>query len=149
MPNATATETLHLMTQRNQPYGSERRCCERCGVMIWTTPRPRFTNNLDVWRVPPEGFVRCVDLPEEVPMPTNLVLPRVADVPSLTEADVRSITLKFKAMSNDRAGLQGKQLAERWLTVVRTFQDHHVSDGQFEFWILMGKRLEIYLKEEA
>jgi hypothetical protein len=26
---------LHLKTQRGQPYGSERRCCERCGAMIW------------------------------------------------------------------------------------------------------------------
>lgn len=27
-------KTLHLMTQRDQPYGSERRCCERCGLMM-------------------------------------------------------------------------------------------------------------------
>ncbi|WP_429949556.1 hypothetical protein ACQYWY_21620 [Comamonas sediminis] len=27
-------KTLHLMTQRNQPYGSERRCCEQCGLML-------------------------------------------------------------------------------------------------------------------
>lgn len=26
---------IHLKTQDNQPYGSERRCCERCGIMIW------------------------------------------------------------------------------------------------------------------
>jgi hypothetical protein len=26
---------VHLKTQRNQPYGSERRCCEECGTMIW------------------------------------------------------------------------------------------------------------------
>ena len=26
---------LHLRTQRDQPYGSERRCCEMCGVMVW------------------------------------------------------------------------------------------------------------------
>lgn len=26
--------TLHLMTQRGQPYGSERRCCEMCGSMM-------------------------------------------------------------------------------------------------------------------
>jgi len=26
--------TLHLMTQDGQPYGSERRCCERCGLML-------------------------------------------------------------------------------------------------------------------
>lgn len=27
-------KTLHLMTQRNQPYGSVRRCCENCGLMM-------------------------------------------------------------------------------------------------------------------
>lgn len=27
---------LHLRTQRNQSYGSQRRCCERCGIMIWS-----------------------------------------------------------------------------------------------------------------
>lgn len=26
---------VHLRTQRAQPYGSERRCCERCGLMVW------------------------------------------------------------------------------------------------------------------
>jgi hypothetical protein len=26
---------LHLRTQRGQPYGSERRCCEICGTMVW------------------------------------------------------------------------------------------------------------------
>lgn len=26
---------IHLRTQDNQPYGSMRRCCEICGVMIW------------------------------------------------------------------------------------------------------------------
>lgn len=26
---------LHLRTQDGQPYGSERRCCEVCGVMVW------------------------------------------------------------------------------------------------------------------
>ena len=30
--------TLHLMTQRGQPYGSERRCCERCGLMMVSRP---------------------------------------------------------------------------------------------------------------
>jgi hypothetical protein len=27
-------KTLHLMTQRGQPYGSQRRCCEECGLMM-------------------------------------------------------------------------------------------------------------------
>lgn len=26
---------LHLVTQSGQPYGSVRRCCERCGQMCW------------------------------------------------------------------------------------------------------------------
>ena len=30
----TNTEKLHLMTQRNQPYGSVRKCCELCGLMM-------------------------------------------------------------------------------------------------------------------
>ncbi|HEY0915672.1 MAG TPA: hypothetical protein VGE22_12445 [Solimonas sp.] len=30
--------TLHLMTQRGQPYGSVRRCCERCGLMLVARP---------------------------------------------------------------------------------------------------------------
>lgn len=30
--------TLHLMTQRDQPYGSQRRCCERCGLMLVARP---------------------------------------------------------------------------------------------------------------
>lgn len=30
--------TLHLMTQRDQPYGSQCRCCERCGLMLVGRP---------------------------------------------------------------------------------------------------------------
>lgn len=26
---------MHLITQRDQPYGSERKCCEKCGIAIW------------------------------------------------------------------------------------------------------------------
>lgn len=37
---------LHLVTQRNQPYGSVRRCCEQCGVMVgdiaWTDDEATF-----------------------------------------------------------------------------------------------------------
>lgn len=31
-------KTLHLLTQRDQPYGSERRCCEECGLMLVARP---------------------------------------------------------------------------------------------------------------
>ncbi len=56
---------LHLKTQRNQPYGSERRCCERCGVMIWIPPVPEWTDDEDVYNNPPEGYVRCEDARKE------------------------------------------------------------------------------------
>lgn len=29
---------LHLITQNNQPYGSARRCCERCGLAVFAFP---------------------------------------------------------------------------------------------------------------
>jgi len=28
-------KTIHLVTQRNQPYGSRRKCCEQCGLAIF------------------------------------------------------------------------------------------------------------------
>ena len=30
--------TLHLMTQRDQPMGSRRKCCENCGLMLVARP---------------------------------------------------------------------------------------------------------------
>lgn len=42
---------LHLVTQAGQPYGSVRRCCEKCGIM--TEPGPpwgsKFTDDPVVW----------------------------------------------------------------------------------------------------
>jgi len=31
---------LHLVTQRNQPFGSRRKCCERCGLGIHAMESP-------------------------------------------------------------------------------------------------------------
>lgn len=50
---------LHLKTQRGQPYGSERRCCERCGIMIWMPPVPAHTDDEGTYNNPPAGYVRC------------------------------------------------------------------------------------------
>lgn len=33
-----STVTLHLMTQRGQPTGSRRKCCENCGLMLVARP---------------------------------------------------------------------------------------------------------------
>jgi hypothetical protein len=50
---------LHLMTQRDQPYGSERICCERCGVMIYGPQAPKWTSNPSTYDKPPDGYVPC------------------------------------------------------------------------------------------
>jgi hypothetical protein len=51
---------VHLKTQRGQPYGSERRCCERCGIMIWLGPEvPPYVDNVEDFNALPEGYVRC------------------------------------------------------------------------------------------
>ncbi len=50
---------LHLMTQRDQPYGSTRRCCERCGVMLGANAHLNYTDNQWIYDNPPPGKVSC------------------------------------------------------------------------------------------
>jgi hypothetical protein len=58
--------TLHLMTQDNQPYGSMRLCCEKCGLMM---EEHAWTDSRDVYYYPPKPstgpncieYVRCED----------------------------------------------------------------------------------------
>jgi hypothetical protein len=47
-------QIVHLMTQGKPPYGSVRRCCERCGEMILP-----FTDQVDTFNALPMGYVRC------------------------------------------------------------------------------------------
>ena len=51
---------VHLMTQRNQPYGSERKCCERCGTMF-LADGPMYTDDESVWDrlMPTDRYRRC------------------------------------------------------------------------------------------
>lgn len=46
--------TLHLMTQRNQPYGSQRKCCEMCGLMLVARPDSFWRDH--TWTDKPEHF---------------------------------------------------------------------------------------------
>jgi hypothetical protein len=41
---------VHLKTDRGQPYGSERRCCNHCGIMIWGMSAPPHVDNWSDWR---------------------------------------------------------------------------------------------------
>ena len=48
--------TLHLMTQRDQPCGSQRKCCEKCGVMLVMRPDTFWLKH--TWTDKPEHFKR-------------------------------------------------------------------------------------------
>ncbi len=50
---------VHLMTQHGQSYGSERRCCERCGVMCGQVDSPKWVDEEAAWRKLPSGYARC------------------------------------------------------------------------------------------
>lgn len=54
-----AARPLHLRTQRDQPYGSMRRSCEQCGVMIWPerfADTPDWTDDVREYEASPR---RC------------------------------------------------------------------------------------------
>lgn len=63
--------TLHLMTQRGQqPYGSERRCCERCGLML--VGRPDSFWQRHAWVDEEKHFKHW---PKELPHTTDDLVP--------------------------------------------------------------------------
>lgn len=52
----TATETVHVLTQDGQPYGSQRRCCNHCGIMLWPgVGSEPFYVDCDQWRADPNN----------------------------------------------------------------------------------------------
>lgn len=57
-------KVVHLVTQRGQPYGSHRCCCEVCGVSVMPPRSPLWTDDLDMWwnRKFPPGHIRCDDM---------------------------------------------------------------------------------------
>lgn len=60
--------TLHLMTQRDQPYGSQRKCCEYCGLMLIGRPDSFWRKH--TWTDEPEHFKHwpagTTNVPEEL-----------------------------------------------------------------------------------
>lgn len=51
--------TLHLVTQDNQPFGSVRKCCEKCGQMVGNIT---YTDDKGLYENPPTGgpkYTRC------------------------------------------------------------------------------------------
>jgi hypothetical protein len=59
VPSWSPSSVLHLKTQRNQPYGSVRKCCERCGIAL-VPPEPLpWTADEQIYNNPPTGFTNC------------------------------------------------------------------------------------------
>jgi len=55
-------ERLHLKTQSGQPYGSVRKCCERCGFMLaGQAGEEAWTSDEREWNRPPTGYTNCRD----------------------------------------------------------------------------------------
>lgn len=57
---------VHLVTQMNQPFGSVRRCCERCGIMTIGKDAPPYTDDPEIWEkkevLSESGYIRCSDV---------------------------------------------------------------------------------------
>ncbi len=60
-------EPLHLVTQRGQPYGSVRRCCEVCGRMCW----PGMQGTAKRWTDDPDDYRKAAERCEAVPGPSG------------------------------------------------------------------------------
>jgi hypothetical protein len=52
---APSIEMLHILSQEGQPYGSSRRCCNHCGVMIWGSSASRYVDNWTDWCASPDN----------------------------------------------------------------------------------------------
>lgn len=58
----TAHKIVHLITQRDQPYGSVRRCCELCGAYGKIDGKTHFYVETETeFSKLPEGHIRCND----------------------------------------------------------------------------------------
>ena len=59
---------LHLVTQRNQPYGSQRKCCEECGLAVFAFEDAdkyvEYESEYTQGFARDRGLTRCVDMQE-------------------------------------------------------------------------------------
>ena len=52
VPSGAAPSNIHVIDQSGQPYGSERRCCNRCGAMA--VPGMWIVHSIAEWNELPE-----------------------------------------------------------------------------------------------
>lgn len=64
MTNRAALDSAtHYMNQDGQPYGSERRCCLHCGIMIWPGMQkvvPVFVESFTEWAATANNCARVM-----------------------------------------------------------------------------------------
>lgn len=62
MDDMEETKILHVITQDDQPMGSQRKCCERCGLAVWNCENYVTEKHLYTEEVAKEhNLTRCTD----------------------------------------------------------------------------------------
>lgn len=98
---------VHLRSQAGQPYGSERKCCNRCGTALLGA-EPKWVEYEDDYNNLPEEYVRCMDAnapPKDKPMP-------IIDV--RTEGDLFDCGADVIVIPVNCVGAAGKGLAKQF-----------------------------------
>ena len=62
----TGIIVVHLITQRDQPYGSVRRCCERCGAMHGLGYELTHVTNEVAFHTLPLPYMACINYNQAV-----------------------------------------------------------------------------------
>ncbi len=55
-------EFVHILSQEDQPYGSERRCCNYCGIMLWGSAVPSYVADWAAWRALPNNCRAALEI---------------------------------------------------------------------------------------
>lgn len=98
--------TLHLITQRDQPYGSRRKCCERCGAMASRDPSfGAFTDEENVYAAPPDDYVPCDTI-------AAMAAKKKASGVNIPEAQRGTVAVKLRLPPDVAEDLD--ELANRW-----------------------------------
>lgn len=64
-PPASPLIVVHLVTQRDQSYGS-RMCCEMCGGSAVLKLKNHIrTAMVDLYETPPDGYIQCNKMPRK------------------------------------------------------------------------------------
>lgn len=142
---AMAPVIVHVLSQEDQPYGSARRCCNHCGVMIWGAPLPQHVDNWTDWRAHPNrcGLPRA---PRGAPPSTQKLHATLTDVVEQHDALIAMLDelAAFRARERLRADPESPVSTDDLPPDAATgiYLDHPF-DGEDFAWIKMA--FDMYL----